>query len=46
VTIRRDLQKITKLVKFAGAPKTGGYKLTDYMVQELKKNPNKGKPEK
>ncbi len=37
VTIRRDLQKISKLVKHVGAPKTGGYQLTEYMIQQLNK---------
>jgi ATP-dependent DNA helicase RecG len=36
VTIRRDIQKISKLVKFEGAPKSGGYVLTEFMQQQLK----------
>lgn len=35
VSVRRDIQKITKLVEFKGAPKTGGYFLTEYMLSKL-----------
>ncbi|MBX2924459.1 MAG: HTH domain-containing protein [Chitinophagaceae bacterium] len=37
VSIRRDMQKLTQLVEFRGAPKTGGYFLTDYMLLKLDK---------
>jgi ATP-dependent DNA helicase RecG len=37
VSIRRDIQKLTQLVEFKGAPKTGGYFLTDYMLSKLDK---------
>jgi len=37
VSIRRDMQKLTRLVEFKGAPKTGGYFLTDYMLSKLDK---------
>ena len=37
VSIRRDMQKITSLVEFRGAPKTGGYFLTDLMRSKLEK---------
>lgn len=37
VSIRRDMQKLTKLVEFKGIPKTGGYYLTDYMLSRLNK---------
>lgn len=36
VSIRRDMQKLTKPVEFKGAPKTGGYFLTDHMLSKLK----------
>ena len=36
VTIRRDLQKINKLVTFMGAPKSGGYQISDYLKNRLK----------
>jgi hypothetical protein len=38
VSIHRDMQKLTLLVEFRGAPKIGGYFLTDYMLSKLKDN--------
>ena len=38
VSIRRDMQKLTLLVEFRGAPKTGGYFPTDYMLSKLEGN--------
>lgn len=38
VSIRRDMQKLTQLVEFRGAPKIGGYFLTDYMLSKIKSN--------
>ena len=38
VSIRRDIQKLTQLIEFRGAPKTGGYFLTDYMLSRLDKS--------
>ena len=35
VTIRRDIQKISSLVRFQGAPKTGGYYLTKDFGEKL-----------
>ncbi|RXK83977.1 HTH domain-containing protein [Filimonas effusa] len=35
VSIRRDMQRLTLLVEFRGAPKTGGYFLTSYMLSKL-----------
>lgn|GEM_PF-7082757 len=35
VSVRRDMQKIKKLVEFKGPPKTGGYYLTEYMHHKL-----------
>jgi ATP-dependent DNA helicase RecG len=35
VSIRRDMQKLSKLVEFKGTPRTGGYYLTDYMLSKL-----------
>ena len=37
VTIERDLKKIQSLVEFQGPQKTGGYYLTTYMKEQLKK---------
>ncbi|HRP58296.1 ATP-binding protein [Agriterribacter sp.] len=38
VSIRRDMQKLMQLVEFRGAPKTGGYFLTDHMLLKLDKS--------
>ncbi|HEX3934473.1 MAG TPA: RNA-binding domain-containing protein [Puia sp.] len=35
ITIKRDMQRIRKLVEFRGTQKTGGYYLTDYMQAKL-----------
>jgi hypothetical protein len=35
VTIRRDLQKISKLVEFVGSQKSGGYQLTVYLKEKI-----------
>jgi len=35
VSIRRNIQKINKLVEFVGAPKSGGYHLTEFMKTKL-----------
>lgn len=37
ISIRRDMQKLTKLIEFKGTFKTGGYFLTDYMLSKLNK---------
>jgi ATP-dependent DNA helicase RecG len=37
VSIRRDMQKLGKLIEFRGAPKKGGYFLTEYMQTKLNK---------
>jgi len=31
------MQKLTRLIEFRGASKTGGYFLTDYMLSKLDK---------
>jgi transcriptional antiterminator len=37
VTIKRDMQKLNKLVKFKGAPRTGGY----FLIQEITERINR-----
>ena len=37
ITIKRDMQKIRRLVEYKGSQKTGGYFLTDYMLSKLNK---------
>jgi predicted DNA-binding transcriptional regulator YafY len=34
-TVKRDLEKIRKLIEYRGSKKTGGYFLTDYILSKL-----------